>query len=331
MNPELAPSIRPTSVWYAPIARDMDAAERIFREKIDRKEPGVAKLLQHLSHYRGKRLRPALLLLTARACGNVAQEHHVLAAVVEMIHTATLVHDDVLDGATVRRHVPTIHSQWGNQASILLGDFLFTHAFHLSSTLDDVRACRIIGETTNRLCAGELHQVCEKGNLDLTEDEYIDIIYGKTAELTSCCGRLGALYAGADSEVVENMARYGSYLGLAFQISDDLLDLVGEEGRAGKSLGTDLDQNKLTLPLIHYMSRATPVQAERVRHILRSAENHKRENLRPELEACGAIAYSLARAREYATLAVSQLDCLPASECRWILESLAERVVSRDC
>src|SRR5205807_2219056 len=194
-------------------------------------------------------LRPALLLLTARACGRVSAAHHILGAVVEMIHTATLVHDDVLDNASVRRHVATVNAGWGNQASILLGDYLFTHAFHLCSSVD-ARACRLIGEATNRLCAGELHQVTERGNLDLSEDDYFAIIDAKTAELTSCCCRLGALYGGMDEEVVESLATFGRSLGMAFQIADDLLDLVGEERSAGKSLGTDLEQQKLTLPII---------------------------------------------------------------------------------
>ena len=156
----------------------------------------------------------------------------------------------------LRRHVPTVNAGWGNQASILLGDYLFTHAFHLTSTLGQARACQIIGEATNRLCAGELHQVCQRGNLDLSEDDYFAIIDGKTAELTACCCRLGALYSGVSDDVVEQLAKYGRYLGIAFQIADDLLDLVGEERAVGKSLGTDLEQRKLTLPLIRLLGQA---------------------------------------------------------------------------
>src|SRR5207244_910673 len=134
--------------------------------------PAVTEVVDHVRHYRGKRLRPVLLLFTARACGRLTAAHPVLGAVVEMIHTATLVHDDVLDGATVRRHVATVNARWGTQASVLLGDYLFTHAFHLASSLDDVRACRLIGAATNRVCEGELCQEMEQGNLDLTEEAY---------------------------------------------------------------------------------------------------------------------------------------------------------------
>jgi octaprenyl-diphosphate synthase len=245
-----------------------------------------------------------------------------------MIHTATLVHDDVLDEATVRRHRPTVNVSWGNQNSILLGDYLFTHAFHLAASVD-ARACRIIGAATNRVCEGELQQGTERGNLRLTEEEYLDIVDGKTAELTSCCCQLGALYAGADEETVDSLARYGRSLGIAFQIADDLLDLVGEERTTGKSLGTDVAQQKLTLPLIRLLARSSVDTAARVQQILTSPGNHKREALQPYLLEQGALQYAGRRAEEFAARARAELDCLPASECRTILERLTERVVHR--
>jgi octaprenyl-diphosphate synthase len=313
------------------LARDLDEMERVFNRSLTSKRPHVAELVGHLGHYRGKRLRPTLLLLTARACGRVTPAHHVLGAVVEMIHTATLVHDDVLDSATVRRHVATVNAHWGNQCSILLGDMLFTHAFHLASTLGDARACEMIGEATNRVCEGELQQVRERGNLALSEDEYFSIIDGKTAELTSCCCRLGACYSGADAEVVEALARYGRALGVAFQIADDLLDLIGEERTTGKSLGTDLDQQKLTLPLIRLLRRAPAEEASRIEQILNSPGNHKREALRPHLAESGALQYAKRRAEEFAAQAQAELACLPGSEARAVLAKLTEQVVHRSC
>src|SRR5262245_60537772 len=276
---------------FAPIAADLAQVQRLLDETLASARPGVGRLVAHLSHYRGKRLRPALLLLVARACGRVVPAHHVLAAVVEMIHTATLVHDDVLDGASLRRHVPTVNAGWGNQASILLGDYLFTHAFHLCSSVD-ARACRLIGDATNRLCAGELHQVVERGNLDLSEDDYLDIIDGKTAELTACCCRLGAIYSGMENDVIESLTRYGRWLGLAFQIADDLLDLVGDERATGKSLGTDVEQQKLTLPLIHILQSAPEPLSLRARHILDGADQPRRELLRPCLLEAGSLEYA---------------------------------------
>jgi octaprenyl-diphosphate synthase len=315
---------------FAPIARDLEEMERVLARTLHNARPGVSRLIEHLGHYRGKRLRPALLLLTAQACGRVTPAHHTLAAVVEMIHTATLVHDDVLDSASVRRHVATVNALWGNQTSILLGDYLFTHAFHLTSTLGDAEACRLIGEATNRVCAGELHQICQRGNLELTEQEYFDIVDGKTAELTACCCQLGARFSGKPAEVVERLSAYGRGLGIAFQIADDLLDLVGEEKTTGKSLGTDLEQQKLTLPLVHLLENAPPELATRVRQILGNPANHKREALRPILHETGALAYAQRRAEAIAAEARAELACLPASPCRTILEVLTERVVHRN-
>jgi octaprenyl-diphosphate synthase len=332
MHPTLAPAPHAAlqrPALFAPIAGDLEEVERILRQTIESSRPGVDRLIAHLAPYRGKRLRPALLLLTAKASGQVTAAHHVLGAVVEMIHTATLVHDDVLDSATLRRHAPTVNAGWGNQASILLGDYLFTHAFHLSSTLDDALACRLIGESTNRLCEGELHQIVQRGNLELSEAEYFDIIDAKTAELTACSCRLGALYSGAGEQVVEQMTSFGRSLGIAFQIADDLLDLVGEEQAAGKSLGTDLDQQKLTLPVIHLLAGATPERAARVCALLQSGAASRRIALARELEAAGAIAYARRRAEAFAAQAAADLDCLAPSECRTILDTLTEMVVNR--
>jgi octaprenyl-diphosphate synthase len=332
MNPvTLAPKplVPPGLDPYAPIAADLEEVERILARVLKNQHARVAEVVEHVHHFRGKRLRPMLLLLAARACGRVNPAHHVLGAVVEMIHTATLVHDDVLDGARLRRRVATVNAVWGVQTSVLLGDYLFTHAFHLASTLDDVRACRLIGAATDRVCEGELCQVLERGNLDLTEAEYFDIIDGKTAELTACCCHLGALYSGATAEVVQALARYGRCVGLAFQIADDLLDLMGEEKTTGKSLGTDLEQGKLTLPLIHLMNQGG-ARALLVRQILTSPDNHKREALRPCLLESGGVAYAHRRAEELAAQARRELTCLPPSTCRSVLEALTERVVNRN-
>src|SRR5260370_23890555 len=220
---QVMPTARARGDLYGPIDRDLDEVERILRQTCASAQPAVNQLVVHLEHYRGKRLRPTLLLLTARACGRVTPAHHVLGAVVEMVHTATLVHDDVLDNATVRRHVATVNAVRGNQTSILLGDYLFSKSYHLASTLEDVRACRLIGEATNRVCEGELQQGSERGNLDLSEAEYLDIIDGKTAELTACCCRIGAVYSGVFPPVVEALGRYGRWVGMSFQHFANLL------------------------------------------------------------------------------------------------------------
>ncbi len=324
----LPPGIALPVDGYGPIAQDMAAVEQILGSTLGSSRPAVSRLIQHLQHFQGKRLRPALLLLTAQACGKITPAHRTLAAVVEIIHTATLVHDDVLDMAAVRRHVQTVNAGWGNRTSILLGDYLFTHAFHLASSVD-ARACSLIGEATNRVCEGELEQNTERGNVELSEASYLDIIDGKTAELTSCCCRLGALYAGMSDAVVEGMARYGRWLGVAFQVVDDLLDLVGEEKTTGKSLGTDLEQQKLTLPIIRLLEGSAPERRSRLMQILSSPENHKREQLRPLLAESDALTYARDRAKEFAAKSRAELACLPASSSKQVLATLTERVVDR--
>ncbi|MCS6978277.1 MAG: polyprenyl synthetase family protein [Gemmatales bacterium] len=319
----------PLTDFFGPIRDDLAAAERIFQQELTSEVPFIRELVAYLAHYRGKRLRPALLLLSARACGQVTPQHHVLAAVVEMIHTATLVHDDVLDEATMRRHVPTLHARWGNSASVLLGDLLFTHAFYLTSTTGSAEACRIIGEATNRVCAGELRQIGERGNLALSEDVYHEIIRGKTAELTACCCRLGAMFAGADEAVVHALERYGMELGIAFQIGDDLLDLVGTENKAGKSLGTDLEQRKLTLPVIRLLQTASAETSHQVRQLLTETGNHKRERLLPLLQSSDALNYAAAEAEQHAAAARDCLAILPETPYRTLLAELTRRVVRR--
>src|SRR3954452_3914312 len=192
---------RKLAAAYASVAPELAQAERIFESELASRFPFVQQLVDHSADFRGKRLRPALVLLCGRACGGIAPAHPVLAAVVEMIHTATLVHDDVLDEAVIRRHASTVNAGWGNEPAVLLGDYLFTHAFHLAASLESTLACRWIGRSTNLVCEGEMQQVHHPGNLDLDEDAYFAIIQGKTAELTAVSCRLGAHYAGASPAI----------------------------------------------------------------------------------------------------------------------------------
>src|SRR3954469_13541636 len=190
----------PLPLWL--VAADLAEVDRLYDDALLPFRARFGPIVQHLKHYRGKRLRPALLLLARHACGTVARAHHVLGAVVEMVHTATLVHDDVLDEADTRRHLPTVNATWGSKTSLLLGDMLFSAAFRLCSSVD-AKACEWVGDATNRVCAGELLQVSRAGDLGLSEEDYFEIVGGKTGALTECCTRLGAHYAGATSEVVD--------------------------------------------------------------------------------------------------------------------------------
>src|SRR5437764_1230831 len=241
-----APHTRPAAappelqMLYAPVAAELAEVEAVLKAELRSDYSFVDELVRYGCLLGGKRMRPALLLLTAKAAGGrIRREHITLAAVVEMIHTATLVHDDVLNEAVMRRHLATVNARWDNEASVLLGDFLFTHAFYLASTLDSVLGCRLIGRATNIVCEGELRQKGSRGNFQLSESEYLEIVEAKTAALTAVSCRLGALFAGASGELVEQMESFGRDLGVAFQVADDLLDVLGAEKTAGKTLGTE--------------------------------------------------------------------------------------------
>lgn len=318
----------PIALTFDPVADEILEADRIYAESLARYGHHFAALVSHLNHYRGKRLRPAILLLVAKACGRITPQHHTLAAAVEMIHTATLVHDDVLDEAELRRNVATVNTAWGNKISILLGDMLFSNAFHLTSTVD-ARACAIIGEATNRVCAGELRQVSERGNLNLTESDYFAIIDGKTAALTECCAYLGAIYAGIPEPLATRLANYGRQLGLAFQIADDVLDLIGEEATAGKTLGTDLEQQKLTLPVIHCLHQLPRAKADILRTAIRECDPEVHSRIQATVLATHSIEYARRTAVHLARSAQAELECLPWSECRALLETITDWAVHR--
>jgi octaprenyl-diphosphate synthase len=280
--------------------------------------------LGHVTRFRGKRLRPMLLLLSASTVGRIDSSHKILAAVVEMIHSATLVHDDVLDEAETRRHVATVNSRWNNETSVLFGDYLFTHAFRLASTLETTHACQAIGSATNIICEGELSQIRERGNFDLGEEKYLQIINGKTAELCAVCCLLGANYAGGNAQAIEALESYGRNLGVAFQIADDLLDILGSESETGKSLGTDFVKQKLTLPLIRLLEQADESDAVRIRELLSVPDAKSWKRLLAYLSASDALEYTRAKAQQFATAACECLAGIPNSPAKRILAEIAE-------
>src|SRR5262245_233417 len=317
---------KPATPNFSLIAADLHEVERLYDEALAPFRPRFGPLVQQLRQYRGKRLRPALVVLAGHVCGRVTRPHHVLGAVVEMVHTATLVHDDVLDEAVTRRHSPTVNAAWGSKTSLLLGDMLFSAAFRLCSTVD-AKACEWVGDATNRVCVGELFQVSQAGNLGLLEAEDFEIGAGKTGALTECCARLGAHYAGAPPEVVERLAAYGRDLGIAFQIADDVLDLAGDTRVAGKTLGTDVEQQKLTLPLIRALAELPGAEAERFRDAFRRGAVHE---LADAVSSTVAIESTEADARRRAASARRALVGLPASPYRAALEHIADWAVKRE-
>ncbi|HEX4069531.1 MAG TPA: polyprenyl synthetase family protein [Planctomycetaceae bacterium] len=311
------------------IGSDLLKVEQIFHTELASPNPYVADIFTHVAHFRGKRLRPMLLLLSASATGPIAESHRVLAAVVEMIHTATLVHDDVLDEAETRRHVATVNTRWNNETSVLFGDYLFTHAFHLASSLETTLACRLIGRATNIVCEGELTQIRERGNLELSEEAYLRIIDGKTAELCAVSCYLGAHYAEAEESISKSLEQYGRALGIAFQISDDLLDILGSEDETGKSLGTDFKKQKLTLPLIRLLSQTEEPESVRLRELIAQADDEAWSEVVRWLHRSDAVEYSRARALEFAAAARSHLQDLNDSSAKRILLEITEFATHR--
>ncbi len=314
---------------YIPIAKELQQVEHILLEELRSDHPFVDQMVKHGFRLGGKRLRPALLLLAGKACGNLRQEHLVLGAVVELIHTATLIHDDVLDEATIRRHLDTVNARWDNEASVLLGDYLFARSICLASTLDDHFATKVLSATARIMCEGELRQIENRGNYNLNEDRYLSIIRNKTAELISSSCRLGAYYAGANDESLEAFRRYGYNLGVAFQIADDLLDLVGDENTVGKSLGTDLVKQKATLPLIWLLDQASPGERKELIALLSASGNHRLESLRSWFDRTNAIQYAHNRAVSFARLAAEELSLLPPGPALDCLQGITEFVVNR--
>jgi len=314
---------------YAPVREELSEVEQILRRELQNEHPYVDELVRYGCMLGGKRLRPVLLLLAAKASGRLSHDHLVLAAVVEMIHTATLIHDDVLDEADQRRHLATVNARWNNESSVLLGDYLFTHSFYLASTLGSTQACQIIGRATNIVCEGELRQIGSRGNFELDEDEYLEIIDAKTAALCACCCKLGAVYAAADDEKIEQLTSFGRNLGIAFQIADDLLDIQGDESSTGKSLGTDLEKQKPTLPLIRVLQLVEGGQRSELLNLLNSPEGFDRESIAPWLEQFGALAYAKERAASFADRARREIADLPQSSAKSVLAMLPDFVVMR--
>jgi octaprenyl-diphosphate synthase len=314
---------------YGSVGGELRRVDARLSDELHSDHPRADEVIRHGIRLSGKRLRPALLLLAGQAVGQLNDDHITLAAVVEMIHTATLVHDDVLDEADLRRHVDTVNARWNNETSVLLGDFLFTHAFYLASTLESTYACRTIGRSTNIVCDGELRQTLSSGDVNLSEDDYLAIVEAKTAELCACACELGAHYAGGDRDTVERLAAFGRNLGIAFQIADDLLDLEGNESATGKSLGTDLAKRKMTLPLIH--ARDTLEAGERRTFLtaLVSDPTVARAAIIQYLTQQDSFSYARAQAQLYADRALAELNLLSDSAAKDALAALAEFAIAR--
>lgn len=290
-------------------------------------------LVGHVERYRGKMLRPTLVHLAALAAGGSTPDHDKAAAVVETIHLATLVHDDVLDDAEIRRRGKTINALHGNEAAVILGDYLIASAFHLCSSIEDQGVAMRVGEVTKTLCEGELLQLHHRDDFELGEEEYYRIIERKTASLIELAAELGARLAGADERVCSALAGFGRWLGIAFQVRDDLLDLVGDQPVVGKDLGKDLDKGKVTLPVILHLRTVGPDERARTLALLDDlahGRTHDRAPMQAALEASGSIEAAQQAAGESLEKARQCLTVLPETPARALLDDLAEEALRRD-
>ena len=319
----------PTHFVIEAIAADMREVDRVLQTSLDSDVALVRQVADYIVASGGKRLRPALLIIAAKACGYAGRDHYTLAAVVEMIHTATLLHDDVVDESDLRRGKATANAQFGNAASVLVGDFLYSRAFQLMVTVGSMRVLEVLSDTTNVIAAGEVMQLMNSGNPELTEAAYFEVIERKTAKLFEAAARLGAVIADAGPEREDALARYGTHLGTAFQLIDDVLDYSGDLDAIGKSLGDDLADGKMTLPLIRALAVCDPEDAAVVRHAIAGGGITDFAPVVKVLERTGALQYARERAERESNAAIAAVGGLPDSPHRKTLLELASFAARR--
>ena len=311
-------------------AADMAAVDALIRRRLGSEVALVNQVAEHIIAAGGKRLRPMLLLLAARALGHGGADAHQLAAVVEFIHTATLLHDDVVDESDLRRGRKTANALFGNAPSVLVGDFLYSRSFQLMVELERMPVMRILADTTNAIAEGEVLQLLHIRNPDTDEPAYLKVIERKTAVLFAAATRIGALLAGADQATQQRLHDYGMALGYAFQIADDVLDYSADEAALGKHLGDDLAEGKATLPLIHAIQHSDAEVRARLRTIVENGDIDAMPEVLAAIEAAGGLDYSRRRAEAYAVAAEAALDGLDDNDAVAALRGLARYAVGRD-
>jgi octaprenyl-diphosphate synthase len=313
----------------APVAEDMRRVDALIRERLESDVALVRQVAEYIITAGGKRLRPALLLLTAGALGYRGNAHTELATVVEFIHTATLLHDDVVDASELRRGRETANAAFGNAASVLVGDFLYSRAFQMMVSVQNMRVMQVLADATNTIAEGEVLQLMNCHDPEVGEQRYLEVIRRKTAKLFEAAARLGAVLSGAPEGIEQGCARYGMHLGTAFQLIDDVLDYSGDADTIGKSLGDDLAEGKPTLPLIRVMATGTPQQAALVRHAVVEGGRAEFGDVLAAIRANGALDYVRDVARREAALAGAAVERLPVSSHKDSLLELAAFSVAR--
>jgi octaprenyl-diphosphate synthase len=309
----------------APVAEDLARVDAMIRRRLDSDVVLVRQVAEYLVASGGKRLRPALLLLACGAAGYQGPKHLELAAVIEFIHTATLLHDDVVDASELRRGRNTANAAFGNAAAVLVGDFLYSRSFQMMVEIDDMRVMQVLAEATNTIAAGEVMQLMGSHDPQVDEARYLEVIRRKTAKLFEAAARLGAVLS-RQAHLEEGLAEYGRHVGTAFQLVDDVLDYSGD---IGKSLGDDLAEGKPTLPLIYTIRCGTPEQAELVRKAIAEGGREDFTRVLEAIRACGALDYARAAAQREAEAAGGAIALLPPSEYKQSLLELASFSVTR--
>jgi len=308
---------------------DMATVNLLIEKRLYSDVALVNQLSNYIINSGGKRLRPLLVLLSARAFGYDGEQHYNLAAVVEFIHTATLLHDDVVDASDRRRGNETANTLWGNEAAVLVGDFLYSRAFQMMVESDSMHVMQILADATNVIAEGEVMQLLNCNDPDTTEQRYLDVIHCKTAKLFEAAAQLGAVLSNAPAEVEQNMARYGMHLGTAFQLIDDVLDYGASADKIGKNIGDDLAEGKPTLPLIRAMQQGTAEQSAIIRQAIEEGGREHIGAVTTAIESTDAIAYTARKAREEADKAIAYLHGIPPSIYADALKTLADFSVSR--
>jgi len=319
------------SELLAPIAPGLERMRSILAAQVRESSPAVSDMTDHVARFHGKQMRGALVLLTGEATGNTTDEHAAVAAIVELIHLATLVHDDILDGAEVRRRVACVNQRWDNQVAVLLGDFLYARAFALSTQLSSRLCSRLLAETTRTLCVGEIEQSTRRYDFEMSPATYEEIAGAKTASLYAAACELGARYPGGRDEAGSLLRQFGWDLGLAFQIVDDCLDVVGDEKVVGKSVGNDVEDGKITLPVLHAYKNAGEAARARMRDVYTTPglEGRRLAALREACDLGAGVEYAMARATSLSDRARARAAELPESAARSGLEDLAGFVLER--
>jgi len=311
------------------VRADIQAVDRLILERLRSDVALINELGRYIINSGGKRLRPLLVLLASRACGYQGHDHIELAAVIEFIHTATLLHDDVVDASDLRRGNQTANAIWGNEAAVLVGDFLYSRSFEMMVSVGSMRVMEILSHTTNVIAEGEVLQLLNCHDPDTTEDRYRDVIRYKTAKLFEASAHLGAVLGGQPQHVEQAMARFGMHLGTAFQLIDDALDYGSSGEDIGKNIGDDLAEGKPTLPLIHAMRNGTPEQVKAIRTAIEKGGLEGVDTVMEAIESTQAIAYTAQSAQDEADLAVEALAELPAGPYKEALYGLADFSVNR--